>query len=71
MHVPEILAFFQIAVKHRIWIGMCEEMLSPSTLKPVSNAPICWSKTVLPLRRTRRAHGQDRPIPAVASREKE
>lgn len=29
------------------------------------------SKTVLPLRCIRRAHGQDRPIPAVVSRERE
>lgn len=33
MHVPEILAFLQVAVKYRIRIGVCEEMLSPSTLK--------------------------------------
>ena len=33
MHVPEILTFLQVAVKYRIWIGVCKEMLSPSTLK--------------------------------------
>ena len=34
MHVPEILAFLQVAVKYRIGVGVGEEMLSPSTLKP-------------------------------------
>lgn len=33
MHVPEILAFLQVPVKYGIWIGVCQEMLSPSTLK--------------------------------------
>lgn len=78
MHIPEILAFLQVAVKYRIRIGVCEEMLSPSTLKYgtwcqeyASNALSFWSRTVLPLRCTRRAHGQDRPIPVVVSRERE
>lgn len=33
IHVPEILAFLQVAVKYRIRIRVREEMLGPSTLK--------------------------------------